>query len=280
MRLALLVALVAAPAVAQEPLRFRFTQGQPLTYSVEQSTAVTETTVEEGKPVLTATATKLTLTRRWNPTAVAADGTATLEMTLLGLRQSITRPGPRDREGKPTTDTVVVDSATAEGKVELAPVVGKPILTLKLDPLGRLLDAKSATPGVAARLAVELPFRVTLPAALPAAGGSWERPITIKLDPPQGTGEEFAATATVTYKGESAGFAVLGLKTELKAPPKDPAVLVGLLPVLWEGDVYIQRATGRYAGSRLSIKREVADHAGPGTKFTYETTFTEALAEK
>ena len=84
----------------------------------------------------------------------------------------------------------------------------------------------------------------------------------------------------MTYKADRDGFAVLGLATTLKAPPKDPAEMVGLVPLLWEGEVYVHRATGRYAGARLTVKQEVTGHAGPGSKFTYETGYTEALAEK
>ena len=276
----LVVVSLAAAGSAQEPVRFKFVAGQPLTYSVEQTTTISEATVDDGTPVVLGTVTKLNLTRRWAVTAVNPAGEATLEMTLLGLKQVISRPGPKDKDGKPTVNQVVIDSATAEGKAQLAALLGKPILTVRLDARGNLLDAKGDNPTSAARLRVELPFRVTLPEAFPAVNGTWDRAVVLKLDPPQGTGEKYDAAQTVTFKGDNQGFAVLGLATTLKAPPKDPAESVGLVPLLWEGDVYFHRATGRYAGARLTIKKEVVNHAGPGTKFTYETAYTEALAEK
>ena len=277
---ALLAVALGSAGSAQEPPRFRFAVGQPLTYSVEQTTTISEATLEDGVPAVAGTVTKLSLTRRWAVTAVTPAGEATLEMTLLGLKQVIARPGAKDKDGKRTVDQLVIDSATAEGKAQLASLLGKPILTVRLDARGKLLEARGDNPTSAARLQVELPFRVTLPEAFPAAGGTWGRAVVVKLDPPQGTGEKYDATQTVTFKGDNQGFAVLGLATALKAPPKDPAEMVGLVPLLWEGDVYYHRATGRYAGARLAVKKEVADHAGPGTKFTYETAYTEALAEK
>ena len=276
----LLLLSLGSAGVAEEPVRFRFIAGQTLTYSVEQTTTISEATVEEGVAVVAGTVTKLNLTRRWAVTAVTPAGEATLEMSLLGLKQVVSRPGPKDKDGKRTVDQVALDSATPEGKVQLAALLGKPILTVRLDALGRLLDAKGDNPATAARLQVELPFRVTLPETFPAVNGTWGREVVLKLDPPQGTGEKYEATQTATYKGDNAGFAVLGFATTLKAPPKDPAELVGLVPLLWEGEVYVHKPTGRYAGSRLTVKREVAGHAGPGTKFTYETAYTEALAEK
>jgi hypothetical protein len=52
------------------------------------------------------------------------------------------------------------------------------------------------------------------------------------------------------------------------------------LPLLWEGDVYFHKDTGRYSGARLAVKKEVANHQGEGTKFVYESQLTEGLAEK
>ena len=277
--LSVLLALSTA-SVAEEPVRFRFAAGQALTYSVEQTTTISEATVEDGVTAVAGTVTKLNLTRRWAVTAVTPAGEATLEMTLLGLKQVISRPGPKGKDGKRTSDQVVTDSATPEGRAQLAALLGKPILTVRLDALCRLLDAKGDNPATAARLSVELPFRVTLPETFPAVNGTWGREVVMKLDPPQGTGEKYEATQTATYKGDNMGFAVLGFATTLKAPPKDPAESVGLVPLLWEGEVYFHRPTGRYAGARLAIKREVVGHAGPGTKVTYETAYTDALAEK
>ena len=84
---------------------------------------------------------------------------------------------------------------------------------------------------------------------------------------------------TYTLKGDSQGHTVIRMATALKAPPKDPAELPGLVPLLWEGDVYFQKTTGRYSGSRLTVKKEVPNHQGEGTKFVFESQLTEALAE-
>jgi hypothetical protein len=277
--LALLLATTVASAAA--PPRFRWKPGQTLTYSVQQTTTVTETTIEDGtnKPVTAATKTALALTRRWEVKAVDATGTATLEMTITAMRQEIVRPGPLDKEGKPTVDRTVLDSATDEGRQQTAAFLNKPVLTAKVDARGQLIEAKAAA-GSADRLRAELPFRLTLPEQLPVVGGTWDRAFTIRLDPPHGTGETYDATQTYTLKGDSQGHAVVGVATALKSPPKDPAELPGLLPLLWEGDVYFQKATGRYSGARLAVKKEVPNHQGEGTKFVYESQLTEGLSEK
>ncbi|HVK18718.1 MAG TPA: hypothetical protein VM533_17430 [Fimbriiglobus sp.] len=273
--------LTASAASADTTLRFRWKPGQTLTYSVQQTTTVTETTIEDGtnKPVTAATKTMLALTRRWEVKAVDSTGTATLEMAIAAMRQEIVRPGPLDKAGQPTTDRTVLDSATDEGRQQMAAFLNKPVLTAKVDARGQLLEAKAAS-GTADRLQAELPFRLVLPEQPPVAGATWDRAFAIKLDPPHGTGEKYDATQTYTLKGESQGHTVVGVATALKSPPKDPAEMPGLLPLLWEGDVYFQKGTGRYSGARLTVKKEVANHQGEGTKFVYESQLTEGFSEK
>jgi hypothetical protein len=277
----LALALTVGPAAAQTPLRFQWQQGQTLTYSVQQTTTVTETTLDEAtsKPITTATKTTLALTRRWEVRAVDAAGTATLEMAITAMRQEIARPGPLDKDGNPTVDRTTLDSATAEGREQMAAFLNKPVLTVKVDAQGRLVEAKAAH-GPADRLQAELPFRLTLPDQLPQVGGVWDRSFVIKLDPPHGTGETYDAGQSYTLKGESQGHTVVGVRTALKSPPTDPAEMPALVPLLWEGDVYFHKQTGRYSGARLSVKKEVANHQGEGTKFVYESQLTEGLAEK
>jgi hypothetical protein len=274
----LVVVLCVGPAAADQPLRFKWQQSQTLTYGVQQTTTISETTLEDGtnKPVASATVTKLALTRKWEVKAVDAGGAATLEMAITAFRQEILRPGAPDKDGKPTVNSTVIDSATPEGQEQTAAFLNKPIVTVKLDGQGRLLEAKAAG-GSADRLHVELPFRLVLPDQAPAAGNTWERPFTIKLDPPQGTGEKYEAVQTYTLKGEAQGVCTVAVATTLKAAPKDPAELTPLLPTLWEGEVFFHKESGRYAGARLAVKKEVANHQGEGTKFVYETTYTEEM---
>ncbi len=277
----LVLLLAPTAASADTPLRFQFKPGQVLTYSVRQTTTVSETTIEDGtnKPVTAATKTTLALTRRWEVKAVDAAGVATLEMAITAMKQEIVRPGPLDKAGQPTVDRTVLDSATDEGQKQMAAFLNKPVLTATLDARGQLLDAKAAS-GSADRLRAELPFRLLLTEQAVAAGGTWDRAFAIKLDPPHGTGEKYEATQTYTLKGDSQGHAVVGVATTLKSQPKDPAELPGLVPLLWEGDVYFHRATGHYSGARLTVKKEIANHQGEGTKFVYESQLTEGLAEK
>lgn len=260
------VLLCGSSAVAGEPLRFQFRPGEALTYTVRHMTTVVETTLEEGtnRPVTAATVTKLTVTRRWDVKAVDPAGVATLELTVTAMRQQITRPGPPGKDGKPTIDSEVLDSATPEGREQMAAFLGKPIATVTVDPQGRVRDA---TGPPAERLRVELPFRLTLP----DAGERWERAFAQKLP----TGEQYDFTQTFAVKGEAAGTVTIRVATAPKATPADPGEWPTLAPVLWEGEVSFDRASGRYAGAKLTAKKQVTNHRGEGTRFLYESVYAE-----
>lgn len=264
-----------SPVLADgEKVRFAFAAGQTFSYRVVQTTTVNETSIDEQskKPVQTTTVTKLNSTKTWTVKEVAAAG-ATLEMTITAFRQEVTQTVGAN---KPVNQ--VLDSANADDQKAMA-FLNKPVVTATLNEFGDVVSAKSSSPNATDRLKAELPFRITLPDVLPAVNGTWTRAFELKLPPPLGTGEKFDATQTLTYRGAKDGFAVIGVATTLKEPPTDVALMPGVVPVLWEGDVFVNTKTGRYHGAKLKVSKDVANHQGEGTKFSYQSEYTEA-AEK
>lgn len=263
--------LAAVPAWAEAPLRFTWQAGQVQTLSVKHITEVTETLRDEAanKPNTSTVKTELVLTRRWEVKAVDAMGVATLEMSILKMKQSHT---------KTDGETIEIDSATEEGAKVVGEYLNKPIVTVRVDARGQVLEAKSQVGEAAAsRLLAELPFRVVLPEAAPAPKATWERPFNIVLDPPLGTGEKYDAVQTYTYRGMSDRYAVFRVATTLKNPPMDPGEMQPLVSWLWEGDVFVDASAGRYAGAQLTIRKEIANHAGEGSKFVFASEYTEAV---
>ena len=270
----LAAAWVAAAANAQAPaLRFQWTNGQVQHYRVKKATTVTETTRAEKdmKLVTTEVREALDLTKSWTVRDVDAAGTATLELAITRMRQEIRRA-----DGKST----LMDSANPADARQMDEYLNKPVLTIRVDALGQVLDVKETKPGTAGRIRTELPFRVVLPAAGPKPGQAWTREFAIRLDPPAGTGETYDAVQTCTAKGVTDGLAVIGLETALKAPPKTASERLPLVPLLWSGDVFIDAAAGRFHAARLSAKAEIPDFEGEGTKFAYESTYAEDAVEK
>jgi hypothetical protein len=272
---------VAAPApppvAATAPVpRFKWTAGEVHTYRIEQQTTVKETTPDEKteRPVTTETRTDLTLTRAWTVKDVDANGVGTLEMTIRTVRNEFRRP-----DGT----SLVLDSSDPEKAREMAGFLNVPVLTVRVDTRGRLVEVKEARAGGAARLQAELPFRLTLPdgrAEVWEVGTKWDRPFSVKLDPPQGTGETYEFTQTYTTRAVRDGLLVVAVETSLKNPPKTLSERVPLVPLLWGGEVYFDTTGGKYRAARLSVRAELPDYLGEGTKFEYQSVYTEDAVEK
>jgi hypothetical protein len=265
-------AAATAPAAAV-PARFKWKAGEVLAYKVTQNTAVRETSLDEKteKPVTTEARTNLALVKKWAVKDVDDKGVATLEMTITSMKTEFL---------KPDGTSVVRDSAVPDQAKDLASFLNTPILTVKVDPQGKLLDVKESKAGSAARLHAELPFRFVLPdSATVATGQTWDRAFTLKLDPPLGTGEshDFAQKYTGSVKD---GLVAVGVVTTLKTPPKALSEQVPLVPMLWTGEVYFNPALGRYHAARLKVKAELPNHQGEGTKFEYESAYVEDVVEK
>jgi hypothetical protein len=261
-----------APAV-NPPYRFKWQQNQTLTYKVLQRTTVKETLLNDtnGKPVSTEAGTSITIIKNWKVKEVDATGVATLEMIITAMKNEILRPdGTKE----------VIDSANPEDAKSMAAFLNVPILTLRVDQQGRIVELKEVRTGSASRLQAELPFRLTLPDTAPIAGQSWDRTFTLKLDPPLGTGENYEFAQKFTCSDIKDGLAVAKVETSLKAPPKALAERVPLVPYLWTGEVYFNVAAGKYHAARLRVKAELPNYQGEGTKFEYETSYAEDVVEK
>jgi hypothetical protein len=270
---------LASAAVAQPPAaapvapRFKWEAGKVLTYRVVQNTVVTETTLDEktSKPVVGEAKTTLTLVRKWTVKDVDKLGIATLEMSITEMKNEFRQP-----DGS----TAVTDSSKPEDAKAMAAYLNKPIVTVRMDSQGNLVEVKEVKGGTAARLQAELPMRLVLPEAAPGANATWDRPFAVKLEPPHGTGESYDFVQKFTSKGEKDGLLIVGVETALKAPPKTVSEQVPLVPMLWTGEVYFNTAAGKYHASRLKAKAELANHQGEGTKFVYESTYSEDVVEK
>ena len=274
--LALAFALIVTGIVSAEDapkLRFVWEKDSTKVYGVVQTTTVQETVLDEQtkKALDITTVTKLTISKKWLVKAVDPDGTGTLEMSTAALKQEITQTVG---DAKPVVR--LLDSANADDSKGMT-FLNKPILTLKVDPQGRISEVKSDNASAGDRLQTDLPFKLHLPDAAPVSNSTWERAFELKLPPPLGTGEKYDAAQKYTFKGMNKDYAVVGTVTALKVPLTDAAVLPAILPMLWEGDVFFNAKTGGYHGAKLSIKKEVANHQGERTKFRYTSEYTEAL---
>lgn len=281
---AVVVVLIATTSIAkaETSLRFRWKVGEQHSMTVSHTTKIEETAplVPKGQPETTSRVTKLSLTKRWDVTEIDGAGVATMTLTITAMRQEIVRP-LITKEGKLASDTIVMDSSTPEGAKEMAAFLNVPILTAKIDARGAVLEAKSANGDSAAnRLQAELPFRIWLPDKAVEVNASWERSFAVKLDPPLGTGESHAAKQTYRLRALQNDIAIVGVTTQFDKLPEAAVDQQPLLPWLWEGDVFLNVQTGRYAGAKLKSRKTIPNHQGEGTKFVFESEYVEAPVGK
>jgi hypothetical protein len=269
----LLTLTLVAPAQPPAPARFKWEVNATHAYKVTQQTVVRETALDPKteKPVVSEARTDLTLRKKWVVKAVDANGVATLEMTITEMKNVFRRA-----DGT----TLERDSANPEHAREMAEYLNVPVVVVRVDARGQIVEVKETKAGSAARLHAELPFRMTLPDAAPAIGTAWDRTFTMKVDPPLGIGESYEFLQKFTPAANADGLLSAAVETTLKSPPKALAERVPLVPMLWTGNVYFNTRAGKYHAARLKVKVELPNYQGEGTKFEYESAYNEDAVEK
>ena len=260
----------AQAAPAQTAWRFRWQAGQVLTYRVEQQTRSLEVDAK-GK---VETKARVRLIKRWQVLAVDKDGIATLRHSLVSLRLENTAP---------SGEVIVFDSADPDKsdpqlREQMAPMIGVPLSTLRVDGLGRLVQVKESKFGPASRYEAELPFLIALPGTEARPGQSWQRAYQITVEPPQGTGEKYQATQTYSCQRVEGVGAYLRLKTELKTLPEALGDQIPLLRLQPEGEAIFDLRAGRLHAARLTVRKELKGHQGAGSSYLFESTYTEQYA--
>jgi hypothetical protein len=266
---AALAMLVAASAQAQAPPRLRWQAGQVLVYRAEHNTYASET-VADGK---SETKSRLVVTKRWQVLAVDPAGVATLQFSLASLLSEITRP-----DG----EVLVIDSAdpaksTPALREQCKQYVGVPLVVIRVDGQGKVLEVKEGRPGFGSQAKYENdpPFKVWLPAAALAPGVTWERPYPLTLEPPMGTGEKYDAVQRFTCKAVQNGLATLTMTTEVKAPPAAVADQVPVWQNQPDGEIVFDVNNGRLHSAVLQINKEAKGQQGENSSALFRSTYKE-----
>lgn len=264
-----IVALVASPDANAQAPQFKWTNGQTLIYKVSQVTTATEKVADKTSETLT----KLDLVKKWRVSAVDAAGVATLSMSLDKLRMETKNPAGEimlfDSEAK--------EKSTPGMAEEMAKYVGVPLTVVRLDPRGQLIEVKESKFGPASRLQADLPFKFALPAIPLAVEGAWERKYQIKLEPPHGAGENYAAVQKLTCKAIVGSQATIGVSTTIDGLPDSPADQIPLAPLQPSGEIVFDLAAGRLKTVRYKWSKEIAGQQGEGSKYIFSTTYLEEL---
>jgi hypothetical protein len=259
--------LAASTGRAQTAMRFHWQPGRVLTYSVSQLTTASE--VVEGNKVETTN--KLQESKRWHVLAVDAAGVATLQLSLTALRVETTTP----RGDVLLFDSTQPDKSDPQLREQLGRYVGQPLVVLRVDGLGKVIEVKECKYGPASRFESEPPFVATLPGDALKAGQGWARSYQITLEPPQGTGEKYQATQKYTCQSVATGLATITLTTLLQTQPEALADRVPLLQGQPEGEIVFDTQTGLLRSARLHIDKELKGHQGENSSYHFQSSYTE-----
>jgi hypothetical protein len=250
----LAVHMAASLASAQAP-RFRWQTGQVLVYRSEHNTLASYTMGDNKSE----TKTRVQSTQRWQVMGVDASGVATLQMSLQALVFQTVRP-----DGETLSfDSANPDKSTDALRKQFTDYIGKPLVVLRIDGQGKVVEVKNATVGhSAARYESDPPFKLLLPAEQFKAEQSWERSYQITLEPPQGTGEKYAAVQRYVCKGVAGNLATMTLTTEVKGAPAAQDDQVPLWQMQPEGEIVFDVQTGRLQKATLRIDKEAKVEGG------------------
>ena len=252
------LAWVLAQAAAGNKLRWP-EPGQSFTYRVRHSTQQSFT---QGETTGKFTS-ELDLLRVWKVTAVDKNGTATLEMSISKMLMKRV-----NNDALPWVfDSENLEKSTPEMR-NLNSHLNKVLATIRVDGFGQLVAIQNA-PGSSNPFEHELPFLGVLPAVELRPGLKWERPFTLTLHPPLGTGEKYDAVQRFECKSVEKGKAIVTLATQLKEKPAAAADLIPLWQMLPSGELVWDLQAGQLERGELKVKESLK--TADGNLSTFES---------
>ncbi len=219
------------------------------------------------------TQTRLVLVKRWQVLDVDAASVATLQLSLPSLSFEAVTPGG----DKLSFDSANPDKSTEQMRKDFGSFVGKPVVVVRIDGQGKVIEVKEAKGGFAsaAKYESDPPFKLLLPTEEMKMGQGWERTYQITLEPPQGTGEKYPATQRFICKSVADNLATVALTTEVKATPAAQDDQVPLWQMQPEGEVVFDVQSGRLQKASLRIDKEAKGTQGEGSSARFQSKYTE-----
>ena len=261
------VLMTALPVSAQAP-RFRWQTGQVLVYRTEHNT-VASYVKDDSK---SETKTRVQSIKRWQVMGVDDAGVTTLRMSLQALFFETIPP-----VGEPLVfDSANLDKSHPALRKQYENIVGQALVVVRVDGQGKVIEVKEARPGYsAAKYESDPAFKFLLPGEALKTDLAWERGYQITLEPPQGTGEKYAAVQRYVCKGVADNLATVALTTEVKDAPAAQEDQVPLWQMQPEGEIVFDVQAGRLQKATLRIDKE-AKIDGGNTHF--QSVYTEQYA--
>jgi hypothetical protein len=265
----LVATLILAGGVrAQTPAwHFHWKQGQVLTYRIEHVTKATEAVGRDRFEV----SSKLNLVKRWQVQGIDDKGVATLQMSVVAMRNEQIRPNGDVL----LFDSTHPDKSTPGLKEQMAKYVGKTLAVLRVDGQGKVVEVIK---GSAAQFESDPPLSLRLPQGTPVPGQSWERLYQITLEPPYGTGEKYKGTQRCTVTKIADGLALIQLATKLQMPD-NVSERVPLLQKQPHGTIVFNVNAGRVQRAEMHVDETLQGHQGENSSYHFQSVYREEFVE-
>ncbi len=205
------------------------------------------------------TKTRVQSVKRWQVMSVDEAGVATLQMSLQALFFETIPPG-----GEPLSfDSANLDKSTPELRKQYESYIGQPLVVVRIDGQGKVIEVKEAKPGYSsAKYESDPAFKFLLPAEVLQANLAWQRGYQITLEPPLGTGEKYAAVQRYVCKSIADNLATVSLTTEIQGAPAAQEDQVPLWQMQPEGEIVFDVQAGRLQKATLRIDKEAKIEGG------------------
>ena len=266
--IAILVQASASDAADPVLLRYSFQLGDELESRVAHR-ALTETTMNG---VTQSVETMTDSTRTWKVTAVADDGSATLEQFVDDVAMT-SRSSDRG-EVRWVSDSTDEPPPGYEG-VRLS--LGVPLVRMRVAADGRILERRELRPCPAA--ATGDLVVVPLPDEPVAVDYEWTIPQEVVVEVPGGPRKAVRTRLRYRLEAVQDGMATIAVDTTVLTPVDDPRLEARLLERIWDGEIRFDIEAGRIASRRTAIDRRVVGFGGLESSVRYKASLEERLTD-
>ncbi len=251
---------------SQRLLRYQFHPGETVSAQVTHR-AVTETTVN-GTTQSVETSTDSV--KSWKVTAVAADGTTTIEHSVDDVTMTSRTSGHDTVRWE--SDSNAPAPAGYEG-VRLS--LGRPLSTLTLDACGRVLKRRNLFPSPPSNTGDLMV--VPLPDESVAAGSTWTVSEEIVVEIPGGPRKAIRTRLRYRVASIHDDVAFIDVDTTVLTPIDDPRIESRLLERIWDGRIEFDISQGCVLRRETSVDRRVVGFHGPSSSIRYKASREEAV---
>ncbi len=246
-------------------LRYKYEQGETISYAVEHLVAIDTTIAGNNQK----TKLRTQSTRSLQVEHVSPEGNMRFAHVVdhVDMWSEVAGRNPlhfaSDQEGPPPPEYEHV-----------AETVGKPISLITINPRGEVIDRQDKVQHPDLGLGG---ITIPLPEGEIANGDSWSRPLELKVRLEDQRIKAIQTRELYQLEKVETGIATISIKTQILTPIDDPRVKAQIVQRISEGEVRFDIDKGRLVSRQLEWDESVLGFNGAQSNMKYLAKFTETL---